>query len=112
MRAFMEHADIGKGLPVVTPLATKYSVLTTQSLDVPRRALLCGVDDSRRMAAQAMDALASGDREAEEAFLAHCEGAADTLAFMLARRSLMKKGIELSDKWLQVFDSLEKGTKA
>ena len=110
-RAFRALADQGARLPRVSPLATRYSLLTAPSLDVPRRALLCGVDDSRALAARAIPALLAGDAEAEDAFLDHCEGAGDSLAFMLASRALAQAGVPQSQRWLEVFVGLQNGVR-
>ena len=40
-------------------------------------------------------------------FLAHCEGAHDALAFMLARRTLLRQGIEPGPEWMRVFAFLQ-----
>ena len=96
-------------LPATNALATRWSVLTRPSLDVPRRALLCSIDDARTIAARAIPALLAGDADTEQAFLAHCEGAGDTLAFMMARRALTRQGLALSQHWDTVLESLLKG---
>lgn len=106
-RAFHAQASSGQRLPRVSPLATRYCVLAMPSLDVPKRALLCSVDDSREIAAQAIPLLLLGETAIEEAFLTHCEGAGDSLAFMLARRALMRAGHPLSERWSQVLTQLQ-----
>ena len=42
---------------------------------------------------KAWPALLAGDTAAEQAFLTHCEGAGDSLAFMLASRALSRAGV-------------------
>lgn len=106
-RALLQTADSGQRLPRVTPLATRYSVLVMPSLDVPRRALLVGVDDSRSIAARAAAALLADQPGVEDEFLAHCEGAGDSLAFMLVRRALAREGKVLSERWAQVAQTLQ-----
>lgn len=105
---FLSLVEQRQRLPRVSPLATRFSVLAMPSLDVPRRALLCGVDDSRELAAQAIPALLAGDTAAEQAFLTHCEGAGDSLAFMLASRALSRAGVVQSQRWLEVSVALQK----
>lgn len=107
MLSFYEHAKRGQHLPCVTPLATRYSVLTMPSLDVPARAVLCGIDDSHEIARTILPLLLAGDEEAEKTFLAHCEGALDTLAFMLVRRALRRHGVVQSDRWHSAASTLE-----
>lgn len=111
-RAFAAQAASGQPLPRVGRLATRWSVLAVPSLDVPPRALLCGVDDSRALAAAAVPALLAGDAAAEAAFLAHCEGAGDSLAFMLARRALQRAGRPLPPRWAEVSLVLQQATGA
>ncbi|MDO5625979.1 MAG: hypothetical protein Q4G71_14985 [Pseudomonadota bacterium] len=106
VRAFAALADRGQRLPRVTPLATRFCVLAMPSLDVPRRALLVGVDDARAIAA-----LLAGDAAAEDAFLAHCEGAGDALAFMLVRRALAREGRALPARWDAVSAVLQNGVQ-
>lgn len=96
-------------VPRVHPLATRWSVLATPSMDVPRRALLSGVDDSRALVAQAVPAILAGDAQMETEFLAHCVGTHDSLAFMLARRALAKAGWPLSGQWRDAGDAIERG---
>lgn len=93
----------------VTRLATRYSVLAAPSLDVPVRSIRCGIDDSRRAAAEVIPALLDGDAEVEAVFLAHCEGALDVLAFMLARSAMIKNRRELSPRWRYVSEVLQRG---
>lgn len=97
--ALTEHLNAGRRLPPASAWATRWSVLVAPSLDVPQRAVLCSVDDSRRIAAAALPVLLAGDAVAEHEFLTHCEGARDALAFMLVRRGLLREGQLLSASW-------------
>lgn len=106
-QAFQALVRSGERLAKATPLATRYSVIATPSLDVPKRALLVSVDDSKTIAAHAVAAVQVGDTVAEEEFLAHCRGAHDTLAFMLARRALMREGRVLGAMWEDTLQVLQ-----
>ena len=108
-RQFMRQLAGQQVLPRVNRLATRWSVLAQPSSDVPQRALLCGVDDSQSAAQQAVAAILAGDSVQEAAFLAHCVGAQDSLAFMLARRSLQQAGFVFSQAWQQAMRTLEQG---
>ena len=108
-RQFMRQLAGQQVLPRVNRLATRWSVLAQPSSDVPQRALLCGVDDSQSAAQQAVAAILVGDSVQEAAFLAHCVGAQDSLAFMLARRSLQQAGFVFSQAWQQAMRTLEQG---
>ena len=109
LQALRAQVASGHQLPAASAWATRWSVLVAPSLDVPRRALLCSVDDSRRIAAEALPALLAGDAQAEQDFLAHCEGAGDSLAFMLARRALTREGRAMSPQWDAVSTVLQSG---
>ena len=111
-RAFLRLSSQRQRLPRVSALATRFCVLAMPSLDVPKRALLVGVDDSRELAAQAIPALLAGDDEAEAAFLDHCEGAGDSLAFMLARRALSRAGRPMAPRWDEVSAALQQGVRS
>lgn len=106
-QALRRTVQAGERLPRVSSLATRWCLLVSPALDVPRRALLCGVDDSRALAARAETALRAGDADAEQQFLDHCLGARDTLAFMLARRALVRQGIKPGPRWAEVFAALQ-----
>lgn len=104
-------AQSGTCLPRVTRWATRWCILATPSLDVPRRALLCGTDDSRTLAAAALHAILAGDMQAENEFLEHCQATFDTLAFMLVRRDLLKRKLVLGRRWIQASTMLEESSK-
>ena len=107
MQAFLAQVRAARRLDRVTALATRWSVLAVPSLDVPSRALLCGVDDSRAIAADALTPLLAGDEAMERAFLEHCVGAGDALAFMLTRRAMLREGRALSERWGAVMEHLQ-----
>lgn len=96
----------------VSTLATRWSVLVSPSMDMPRRALLSGVDDARAAAATAVAGILAGDDEMEREFLAHCVATHDSLAFMLARRALMKAGHPLGTGWDKAMDAIGQGAMA
>lgn len=94
-------------LPVITPLATRWSVLAHPCADISTRARRCSVDDSRWLAEQAVLAFERDDPSAQNEFLHHCVTCHDNLAFMLARRTLLKTGISLPQDWAAVSLQLE-----
>jgi len=91
----------------ITPLATRWSVLARPSADISTRARRCSSDDSRTLAAAVLVAVAQADRAGQQAFLHHCVTCQDKLAFMLARRALLKSGAPLPEGWHQVSHALE-----
>lgn len=102
------EAQIGQAaLPAIHPLATRWSVLAHPSADISTRARRCSPDDSRLLAAQAVQAFADADQSAQSAFLHHCVTCHDNLAFMLARRALLKSGAGLPRDWAEVSLQLE-----
>ena len=92
-------------LPRVSPLATRWSQAVSPSADVSTRARRCGADDSRAIAAQFLQTEAvwlPGAEEAQgvtDAFLHHCLTCHDKLAFMLARRGMLRRHGSLPDAW-------------
>lgn len=124
LNKFAQQLHGGQALPRLSRLATRWSVLAQPSSDAPQRALLCAVDDSQALAQAAVAAILAGvaagadaaDADAaavhEAAFLAHCLGAQDTLAFMLARRALQRAGCNLGSAWQETMAALEQGGRA
>ena len=99
-------------LPKISPLATRWSVLSIPSADISTRARRCSTDDSRVMAAGAIKAVEQGDAQSEQLFLHHCLTCHDNLAFMLARRQLLKVDTELPLGWAAVSRQLERPMEA
>lgn len=99
-------------LPRITPLATRWSVLARSSADISTRARRCSVDDSRALADQVVKAMAGNQAQtpaqAQQEFLHHCVTCHDNLAFMLARRALLRLGATLPPDWEDVSLQLEK----
>ncbi len=91
----------------ITPLATRWSVLARPSADISTRARRCSVDDSRALADQVVKAFDDADAPAQQAFLHHCVTCHDNLAFMLARRALLRMGAALPPEWQAVSQQLE-----
>ncbi|NMM18507.1 MAG: hypothetical protein HHJ15_00880 [Rhodoferax sp.] len=91
----------------ITPLATRWSVLARPSADISTRARRCSGDDSRALADQAVKAVENADAEAQAAFLHHCITCHDNLAFMLARRALLRESEKLPPNWDEVSRQLQ-----
>jgi mono/diheme cytochrome c family protein len=86
-------------LPVIHPLATRWSVLARSSADISTRARRCSGDDSRALAADMVAAVERADVQAQQAFLHHCITCHDNLAFMLVRRALQHSGAQPPLHW-------------
>lgn len=96
-----------QALPRITPLATRWSLLVSASADTPTRSRRCGADDSRRLAAQFLAAFEAQDQDAQAQFLLHCLTCQDRLAFMIARREILKRQDHLPDGWADVQNELQ-----
>lgn len=94
-------------LPRISSLATRWSVIARPSADTSVRARCCSVDDSRSLAAKVIIAMADGDESGQQVFLHHCVTCHDNLAFMLARRALLRDGATLPPQWQVVSQQLE-----
>jgi len=106
-------AQAGQGrLSRITPLATRWSVLARPSADISTRARRCSADDSRALAEQVLRDVERGDAQGQQAFLHHCVTCHDNLAFMLARRSMLRLGAPLPDDWEAVSRQLEQARAA
>jgi hypothetical protein len=99
-------------LPRISPLATRWSVLAMPSADISTRARRCSPDDSRALAQMVIHAVGESDEQAQQLFLHHCLTCHDNLAFMLARRDLLKMASQLPPGWEQVSHQLEHGNPA
>ena len=99
-------------LPKISPLATRWSVLSIPSADISTRARRCSVDDSRALAALAIKAVEQSDAQGQQLFLHHCLTCHDNLAFMLARRQLLKLNADLPSGWGMVSSQLEQAMAA
>jgi mono/diheme cytochrome c family protein len=96
-------------LPKISPMATRWSVLAVPSADISTRARRCSVDDSRALAKRAVQAVTASDEQAQQLFLHHCLTCHDNLAFMLARREVLKLHPQLPAGWDEVSRQLERG---
>jgi len=97
-------------LPKISPLATRWSVLAIPSADISTRARRCSADDSRALAALAVRSIENADAQGEQLFLHHCLTCHDNLAFMLARRQLLKRNPLLPPGWDVVSRQLEQSS--
>jgi hypothetical protein len=94
-------------LPKITTLATRWSVIAHPSADISTRARRCSVDDSRALADQMLLAVEKGDAQGQQEFLHHCITCHDNLAFMLARRALLRSQATMPPGWEEVSLQLE-----
>jgi hypothetical protein len=105
--AWFESLVNAAAVPRISPLATRWSVLAVASADISTRARRCSADDSKMLAKDVLTAVQAGDAQAQQVFLHHCLTCHDNLAFMLARRALLKLGQTLPEGWEAVSSQLE-----
>lgn len=109
---WFEQRSAGAALPRSTMLATRWSVLAQPSADISTRARRCSVDVSRALAEQVIATFDQPDddesAQIRQDFLHHCVTCEDALAFMLARRALLRKGAALTPDWESVSEQLER----
>jgi mono/diheme cytochrome c family protein len=109
VRGWFEAQVMSPRVARISPLATRWSVLAVPTADMSTRARRCSPDDSRWLAAQVVQAVVQGDEAAQQAFLHHCVTCHDNLAFMLARRAVLKIQPLLPPAWNDVSAQLERG---
>lgn len=109
---WFESQTNAPALPKISPLATRWSVLATPSADISTRARRCSADDSRALAKRAVQAVNKSDEQAQQLFLHHCLTCHDNLAFMLARREVLKSATQLPPAWDEVSTQLERSVSA
>lgn len=106
LQTYAQQVRKGHGFPRINLLATRWSVLTSPSLDQSLQALLIGADDARRVAASVLPAILAGDAEAEELFLDHCFQLCDLHAFAVVARGLKAEGYVFPPRWREVLQGL------
>lgn len=107
LSGFELYVNTGEHLPKISPLATRFSVLASPSLNVPKHQLFVSKDDATLMAKALKDALldAKADNNTaliamlEDEFLAHCAACQDHMSFMMAWLALSRAGWEFSEAW-------------
>ncbi|RZS30003.1 hypothetical protein [Corticibacter populi] len=112
---FQQLRQSGQMIGPISLVANRWSVMVQPSAAAPARSRRASGDDSRRLAEQVVRAMTGGDAADASAavelleyeFLAHCSACQDKLAFMLARRELLRQGLELTPAWLDVAAKLE-----
>ncbi|WP_227429754.1 hypothetical protein [Psychrobacter sp. I-STPA6b] len=104
----------------VTPLATRWSVLVSPSLNVASHSLLTSSDDARLVANDIVEQLLSSKEEQrydvieeiEADFLAHCIACNDLIAFTIVWFRLGKTGWKFDSRWRQCREHLESLSKS
>jgi mono/diheme cytochrome c family protein len=61
---------------------------------------------------RAVQAVVESDEQGQQVFLHHCLTCHDNLAFMLARREVLKSAKQLPPEWEEVSQQLERGSSS
>jgi hypothetical protein len=100
--------QLGQGaLSRINTVATRWSLLSIPTADIPARVRRCSLDDSRKLAQLAIQAFKGQDFETQQNFLDHCMTCHDKMAFMLARREVLRLVDRLPSDWHSVGNRLE-----
>lgn len=113
--AFGEFVNQGEHLPAISPLATRFSVLVSPSMNVPQHRVYMDKDESKKIAKSLQEALLvakqNGDdgliEQIEQDYLAHCLACQDRMGFMMTWFALSRAGWEFDEKWHACKASLE-----
>lgn len=113
--SFLAYVNQGYFLPTISPLATRYSVLISPSMNVPAHRLYINKEDAQKIAHDVVVALTEarivGDSELiaqiQQDYLAHCLVCQDRMGFMMTWFALSKVGFEFDDEWRACKMSLE-----
>lgn len=114
-QAFERYINQGYHLGSITPLATRWSVLVSPSMNVAGHKLYIGQDDAKWLSTQATDELLwtmqTGDMAArlriQAAYLQHCLVCQDKIGFMKTWFALAKAGWVFDEDWLSCRQQLE-----
>lgn len=100
----------------ISPLATRWSVLVTPSLNVPTHKLRTSSDNAWHVADNIITSLLKAKEDnsplltqLEDDFLEHCIACADRMAFMVAWFRLNKEDWQFDERWSNCRKLLESG---
>lgn len=107
VQEFLQYINKGHHLSAISPLATRWSVLVSPSMNVPKHKLYISKDDAKLLAQQVSRALLDAEQnnnpelitELEEQYLNHCQACQDRMGFMMTYFALAKEGWEFSQAW-------------
>lgn len=104
---FWRYVNTGEHLPKVSPLATRFSVLVSPSMQVPAHQIYLGRDDAKSIAKQITQTLVLARQtnddglvaETTQAYLAHCMACKDLMGFMMTWFALSKESWVFDKDW-------------
>lgn len=114
-QAFSSYIGQGLHMPAISPLATRFSVLVSPSMNVPKHKLYVSKDDAQRVAgevtARLLAAKANDDTATIQAvqteYLQHCLACQDRMGFMRTWFALAKSGFYFDETWQACRATLE-----
>lgn len=108
---FRQYLYQGSHILPVNHLATRFSVLVSPSMNVPRHKLFVGKDDAKGLSAKVSAALIDADPSdialIQAEYFAHCLACQDKMGFMMTWFSLAKLGWVFDEAWLDCKNRLE-----
>lgn len=115
VHGFLQHVNTGKPIASISVLATRYSVLVSPSMNVPKYKLYLGKDDakivSKEISLALLKARSDGDlsllHTLEQQYLQHCLACQDKMGFLLTWFALAKESWHFHEEWLLCKSKLE-----
>lgn len=115
LERFSEYVNTGKPMQAINVLATRYSVLTSPSMNVPKDKLYVVKDDSKRLSEEVSRALIAAKNQndsdlitqIQHEYIEHCLACRDKMGFMLTWFNLSKAGFEFDERWVDCQQQLQ-----
>lgn len=113
--AFRQYIRTGEHLPAISNLATRWSVLATPSINVPKHQVYISKDDAKRVASEVSQALLAARHEGDYAligrlendYFSHCIACQDRMGFMITWFTLAKEDWQFHQDWQSCKTKLE-----
>lgn len=107
MDSFLAYVNQGQYMPTISPLATRFSVLISPSMNVPAHRLYINKEDAQKISQDLvmalMDARSANDTDrlaqVQKDYLSHCLVCQDRMGFMMTWFALSKVGFEFDEAW-------------
>lgn len=115
LQEFHTFVATGVYLPAISALATRFSVLVSPSMNVPKYKLYMNKDDAKLLSQKTSQAILLAKQnnneaellEIEESYFHHCMACHDRMGFMMTWFALAKEGFEFDQRWLGYRQKLE-----
>lgn len=104
---FLAYVNQGQYLPSISPLATRFSVLVSPSLNVPAHRLYVSKEEAQKISNDVVAKLTDTSlletpellSQIQKDYLAHCQVCQDRMGFMMTWFALSKTGFEFDEEW-------------